>query len=81
MYNARFGLVLSTCRVPKSCVSFAYLDVLCNEHSDGVRYVSVYVFVNEFIYVHTIKCLCQVLLCLMLILSGPVELLILLYSV
>ena len=32
-------------------------DVVCNELSNGVRYVCVYELVNEFIYIHSVKCL------------------------
>ena len=36
------------------------LDVICNELSDGVRYVDVYDFGNEFMYCHSVKRLVQV---------------------
>ena len=43
--------VLNCCGyfVCEGCVSFASLDVVCNE----LRYVGV---VNEFMYIHSVKC-------------------------
>ena len=54
-------LVLNLCWldvVSKSCVSFLCLDILCNE--DGVRFVGVDECVNEFMYIHSVKCLTHV---------------------
>ena len=38
----------------------ASLDVVCNELIDDVRYVGVYEFVNEFIYIYNVKCLAHI---------------------
>ena len=47
-------------RIGVCCVNFASFDVVCNEHSDGVRYVGVYGFVNEFRCIHSAICLAHV---------------------
>ena len=52
--------MLRRCSVSKSCVSFGSLDVVCNEFSDSVKYVGVYEFVNEFMYIHSVKYLAHV---------------------
>ena len=49
--NASFELLLCRYFVPEGCVSFASIDLVCNELSVGIRYVGVYEFVNEFMYV------------------------------
>ena len=37
-----------------------FFDVVCNELSDAVRYVGVYEFVNEFMYIYSVKYLAHV---------------------
>ena len=55
-------LYIYVCVCACVCVSFVSLDVVCNELSDGVRYVDVYEFVNVFMYIQCQKpCLYQVL--------------------
>ena len=44
------------------CVSFTSLDVVCNERIGDVRYVGVYWFVHEVMYIHSVKCLVTVIL-------------------
>ena len=44
----RFVFGLCTCNVSGCCISFESPDVVCNELSDGIRYVGMYEFVNEF---------------------------------
>ena len=56
-----FQLVVCRCRVSQSCLSFASIDVICNELSDGIKYVGV----NEFFLISwciftVVKCLAYV---------------------
>ena len=40
-----------------SKISFVSLGVVCNQFSDGVRYVGLYDFINEFFYIHIMNVL------------------------
>ena len=57
MRNASLELMLCRCCVSESCVSFASLDVVSDELSDGVQYDE---FDNEFKYIHSVKYLAHV---------------------
>ena len=48
-------LTLCKCCASEGCVRYTSLNVVCDEVSDGVRYVGVYEFVDEFIYIHIVK--------------------------
>ena len=46
------SIVLLICRL--SLVLYS-VNIVCNELIDGVRYVGVYEFDNEFMYIHSVK--------------------------
>ena len=49
-----FKLTLCRCCVSECCVSFVSFDVVCKELSDGVRYIGVFVLVNEIMCVYSV---------------------------
>ena len=52
VYTPHWGNPDLYCRCVRVCVSFAFFEVVCNELSDGVRYVGVYEFVDKFTHIH-----------------------------
>ena len=54
LWNASFEMALCRCCVPKSCRSFAFLDLVCSKLSDSVMHGGVYEIVTEFLYIHSV---------------------------